>query len=274
MHLRDPKQQRILWVDALCINQDGLEERDEQVKNMGSIYSQARKVVVWLGEQTEEVQEAFSLLKQAALRPSYERRDSDLRDISSDWFPVINLLRRPWFQRTWIIQEAVLAREPLLVCGLETLPWKTLSSCCGSEEFQDMLQDGGPELTQALMAVNLITHGRHEWHTEYVSLPRRRGQRRAKQVKYVPDFKLASTLYETRGFKCQDKRDKVFGVLSLATNVGPEDEMLRPNYGASVEEVFETVAQWDIKKNRSLELLSYCSRRGLVPTPSLACLAA
>jgi hypothetical protein len=44
-----------LWVDAVCINQDNLEERNAQVTRMGDIYSHAYQVRIWLGEgQTEE----------------------------------------------------------------------------------------------------------------------------------------------------------------------------------------------------------------------------
>jgi hypothetical protein len=47
--LRFPNSTRILWIDAICINQDDKEERSYQVPLMGSIYSLARRVVVWLG---------------------------------------------------------------------------------------------------------------------------------------------------------------------------------------------------------------------------------
>ncbi|KAK7432028.1 hypothetical protein QQZ08_001318 [Neonectria magnoliae] len=255
IHLRDPVWPRVLWVDTLCINQDDSDERDEQVRRLGSIYSTARRVVVWLGEQTQEVQGAFSTIKEAASLIGW---NSSPQSVSGNLSPVFNLLRRSWFQRTWIIQEAVLAQNPILVCGSETLEWKLLSKCCNSEEFQELLPDNDPEVTQALSAVDMITHGRHECHTKFTYTGK--GKKRKKH-EYTPDFKLMSTLYETRGFQCKDERDKVFGVLSMVTNVGPEDEMLRPNYRASVEEVLKTVAQWDLVKNESLELLSYCSRK-------------
>jgi hypothetical protein len=40
---------RVLWVDALCINQEDTTERNHQVKQMGAIYQKAERVVVWLG---------------------------------------------------------------------------------------------------------------------------------------------------------------------------------------------------------------------------------
>jgi hypothetical protein len=47
--LRLPTSTRIVWVDAICINQKDKEEKSYQVPLMGSIYSLARRVVVWLG---------------------------------------------------------------------------------------------------------------------------------------------------------------------------------------------------------------------------------
>lgn len=50
MSLRHPTQSRILWTDALCINQQDVRERNHQVGQMGKIYSQAAEVLVWLGD--------------------------------------------------------------------------------------------------------------------------------------------------------------------------------------------------------------------------------
>jgi hypothetical protein len=47
--LRCNDRLRILWIDAICINQDDLEKRAAQVKLMGTIYRQASSVRVWLG---------------------------------------------------------------------------------------------------------------------------------------------------------------------------------------------------------------------------------
>lgn len=49
--LRDPHMPRKLWIDALCINQDDLQEKGHQVAHMGRIYREATCVVVWLGEE-------------------------------------------------------------------------------------------------------------------------------------------------------------------------------------------------------------------------------
>ncbi|KAF8846605.1 HET-domain-containing protein, partial [Acephala macrosclerotiorum] len=51
-HLRHNDRSRTLWVDAVCINQQDVLERNSQVLLMGKIYETAASVIIWLGEST------------------------------------------------------------------------------------------------------------------------------------------------------------------------------------------------------------------------------
>jgi hypothetical protein len=62
-HLRRPSEARVLWIDALCIDQSNLEERSRQVKLMRQIYNQAETVISWLGEAGEESDQAIDLIR-------------------------------------------------------------------------------------------------------------------------------------------------------------------------------------------------------------------
>lgn len=53
---------RILWIDAICINQDDIDERNHQVGMMGDIYRKADKVPVWLGSVCFAAKATFDLL--------------------------------------------------------------------------------------------------------------------------------------------------------------------------------------------------------------------
>lgn len=69
--LREPRAERLLWVDAICINQDEenhefLSEKIHQVKLMAVIYRKAERVVVWIGEEGLMTREAFEILPQLA----------------------------------------------------------------------------------------------------------------------------------------------------------------------------------------------------------------
>ncbi|KAF2420977.1 hypothetical protein EJ08DRAFT_527595 [Tothia fuscella] len=53
-NLRLQKEDRLLWIDALCINQRDEEEKSHQVQQMGSIYARAERVIIFLGQSTYE----------------------------------------------------------------------------------------------------------------------------------------------------------------------------------------------------------------------------
>jgi hypothetical protein len=52
-HIRDRASERILWVDAICINQSDWEERLSQVQWMSSVYEKAVEVRIWLGSVSD-----------------------------------------------------------------------------------------------------------------------------------------------------------------------------------------------------------------------------
>ena len=99
LHLRDQSLERILWIDAICIDQNNLEERSQQVQVMALIYSKARCVLVWLGETADDVEGALEGIQLAA-----HLGDKSI-DIPNERIPkeaIWNLLRRQWFQRVWV----------------------------------------------------------------------------------------------------------------------------------------------------------------------------
>ncbi len=49
IQLRGDTLERKVWVDAICINQDNIPERNRQVRMMPHIYSRAESVLVWFG---------------------------------------------------------------------------------------------------------------------------------------------------------------------------------------------------------------------------------
>lgn len=58
-YLRYVLEPRVMWTDAVCINQGDIEERGSQVLHMGSVYSGVSRVVAWLGEDYEDSDLAF-----------------------------------------------------------------------------------------------------------------------------------------------------------------------------------------------------------------------
>ncbi|PQE22614.1 hypothetical protein CJF31_00001551 [Rutstroemia sp. NJR-2017a BVV2] len=65
IQLRDHSFDRYLWIDAVCINQEDIPEKEQQIQMMAKIYSQARQVVVWLGPEGDDSDRAIELIRLA-----------------------------------------------------------------------------------------------------------------------------------------------------------------------------------------------------------------
>lgn len=87
-HLRLPDVKRVLWVDAICINQeqnkDGLDERATQVPLMGEIYASAQRTLCWLGGGLEYTGLVMRHLKQIGECPS-QRGLAKLLRLEGEW---------------------------------------------------------------------------------------------------------------------------------------------------------------------------------------------
>ena len=95
--LRGRSLERIIWVDAVCINQEDLEEQGHQVQLMAKIYSKAARVLVWLGEKADDSDTALEGIRIAA---EYESMSSSNNKIVKQ--AILALLQRPWFRRIWV----------------------------------------------------------------------------------------------------------------------------------------------------------------------------
>jgi hypothetical protein len=72
--LRDKERSRLLWVDAICINQSGFQERALQVERMTEIYQVASHTIIYLGGTEAETDDVFqSCVSIGRNHPSYER---------------------------------------------------------------------------------------------------------------------------------------------------------------------------------------------------------
>jgi hypothetical protein len=63
-HIRQTLYAVTFWVDALCINQEDVAEKNCQVGMMGEIYAGAELVIAWLGSATEDSDLAMKLLEE------------------------------------------------------------------------------------------------------------------------------------------------------------------------------------------------------------------
>jgi hypothetical protein len=120
MRLKD--KVRVLWLDAICINQADDGERGHQVSQMGMIYSQATTVRVWLGLPDHSTRTACRFFSNPSTAQQLKQRAAALIDL----WAVLQLCSRKYWERLWIIQEIVLAVRIDIHCGEMILPWEVL----------------------------------------------------------------------------------------------------------------------------------------------------
>jgi hypothetical protein len=118
-HLRDPTRKRHIWADAICINQDDIAERNQQVGQMGSVYTIAEHTVIYLGQGTSETDQLLNALQSATNAHSLNQEETNIGAIKI-------LLSHPWFKRVWVLQELVLSRDPWIQCGRLLVRWNDL----------------------------------------------------------------------------------------------------------------------------------------------------
>lgn len=144
-------QERVLWIDALCINQGDNQERNHQVHQMKEIYGRAQKLVIWLdGPQNSSAV--------AAVRELASRLDILVEATKIDWNALANLLRADWFQRPWVLQEMILGQregsrsDPEVLLQSGSFSWDELVRCCQwlTGIMVDVSMAAGVSVTSAL----------------------------------------------------------------------------------------------------------------------------
>lgn len=122
--LRQKRRVRVLWIDAVCIDQRRSEEKNHQVPMMSSIYGKAKKVCIWLGEGDAESKIAIDFIKKEVLKLQSFDELCESQEAAARWRAMLNLMKRKWFSRRWVVQEIALANDAMLYCGTESIRWK------------------------------------------------------------------------------------------------------------------------------------------------------
>jgi hypothetical protein len=121
--LRHPHRPTVLWVDAICINQASNNEKSHQVPMMSKIYSEAKNVRVWLGNEVHGKSEmALKFITRILDFENFDRLIADGR-LVAEWASLLSLMKSSWFGRRWVLQEVALARKAFLHCGKDWVTW-------------------------------------------------------------------------------------------------------------------------------------------------------
>jgi hypothetical protein len=224
-----------VWVDALCINQGDLTEKNAQVARMHEIYSEAGYVCVWLGAGKPETHATFEFLK-SILDLQYFDKIVKTGEDPKRWMLIVNLMKNRWFSRRWVIQELALARKATVLWGDETISWQDFADAIAlfmtkHDDIKEMLEKlkrsfevmsdpdayiGGLE-PRALGANTLV----HATSTLFRKSDDGRIQQRLLNLEV-----LVSSLF--LAFEASEPRDTVYAVLSLAKDASVRVDLADP----------------------------------------------
>ena len=283
--LRSKDEWRILWIDALCVDQGNDTERAHQVLQLAKVYASATRTLVWLGDEDESLTESFasclegfrqSELSQPTGGPlpkgaelisrhqgtslysvplSLDASSSIARAHENAVSGIVALLskylRRPWFNRLWMYQEVLLAQQCVCCVGVYELEWSYAQRAF--HYTRDM-----PHETSDVGEFGSFA----PWASAMITSPRSASD---------PDIarSLKQLLLETIPLKCSNDRDKVYALLGL-TRWSKRRETIPievwPDYTKSVRECMRDATCAVIYEDTDLDCLLLRTLTGPKPT--------
>lgn len=274
LNIRQLDQPCILWVDAVCIDQDSVMERNHQVSLMDKIYRNAARTIVWLRDSHPQYTgKAYAMVDELAAEAisrqqpytgiddyslplsllDLKRVESPLFDRFKDDFSVLHLACASWWFRTWTVQEILLASQAVVMAGTYTMDWDRFSA-----GVNHGLAIGIWNPVMLGIMVDPIV-------VPYLSIHAIRRERRRPPRPHLPSPRLpavtpAQTLLELL-IKCRfrqasDPRDKVYALLGL---IDVEVLGIEPNYWLSASEVYCHAARQLLVQSGDLNVLGACT---------------
>ncbi|KAF2177501.1 HET-domain-containing protein [Zopfia rhizophila CBS 207.26] len=228
LHLRDRSFERIIWVDAICINQADNEEKGYQIQSMGKIYGQATRVIVWLGKAEDDSDQALEAIRSAA--------EAESTNVSNNTQKaVLALLQRSWFERTWVLQEIASARRVLIMCGPAEI--NGYAFCSGLNRLK-LSYRAYPGLQGLIRSVTYLIRG----------------------AIFRPKYGVSSAggvslgelidMYHTR--EATIRHDKVYALLGMSSD-DPSTAGLAPNYNVPWRKLLQQLVEFLLCKQVFVE---------------------
>ena len=235
---------RLLWVDRICINQNDPKERAAQVLLMRYIYRECWQGLVWLGEGNQEIKDAFLCARYIhendlghmgipwTTLAQFKSPPVDHKSLKKCFKALARLTYRPWFERSWTFQEAILPPAITLVCGDDSMPLGCLEAC-----RRPVVHQIGSFASE---------------NADLVFVTRNMAIDNAPKVR-LPSRDLERLLTARRQNKASDPHDIIYSLMGLFSTVFSRS--LSPDYSISIKRLFTAVAIHILRKSSELRLL-------------------
>ncbi|KAF7502057.1 hypothetical protein GJ744_007972 [Endocarpon pusillum] len=204
-----------IWIDALCIDQDSISERNSQVALIAEIYQRAQNVIVWLGPADPHSDIVMNVIE-STLDQTRALTQLEEHTIMQVGDAIVELMSREYWSRTWIIQEFLLGKNLIISCGR-----RRLSGVAAEVAFSNLASlDRTKWLkgTRAVAGLGLL-------------------DQRAHRFRKSP---LLDLIVRNRTSLCSIPHDKVFALLGLASDCTPT-KSLQVDYAMPLKRLFSDV---------------------------------
>ena len=229
---------------------------------MAAIYRNCTFLSVWLGEDDSSSKDALALL--------HELSNAEVATYLSEGQErcLSRLFARPWWQRTWVIQE--------LVFGTVGVSYHN-EHRHGTAFFRHSSNAiAWPRLCDAVSKIS--PHSTKHSHIDYTVVQTlREAQIRVAFREKLQGASLVDLLIEHRSRLSSDPRDKVYALLGLTQgesvtstrlHVSSSYDDIYADYNKDVNELFREIASREIRRSKSLDILRACQRRSSQVTTS------
>lgn len=252
LYLRCADRPRIMWIDALCIDQNNDVEKGPQVAMMGKIFRSAHRISIWLGTEEDDSTRALNTmlwigskvavdwvrlsvtLRPECVEPGFQDVNMGVPLRPEDTKAIYHLCSRRWFERLWIRQEVMLAEATTVVqCGFYQVPWPLFRRALAC-----LYQKPRP-----------WTPFDEKLNNRLLSLRGLMGQ--------APKVPLGYVRAAFGQSDCADARDRIYALCEFL----PEDDRTvvgSPDYTRDAEVIFRDIVWRHIKHYGSLNILSQC----------------
>lgn len=222
-----------MWADATCINQENVEERGHQVRQMGDIYRSAVDVLIHLAAPLPTTEQSHMVQTLLAMQDEDQLVSQLLQSGYLEAWE--QLWGQPWFSRAWTVQEVGLARTATILYGEHKLSWaKLMHTSFLLRDYFFIARGSGPRRLWA---------GFDQERQSYSKIVQA-APNKASFLRFLEQANLARS--------ASDPRDRVYAFLAH-----PQALDIQPDYRLSVNDVFLDLACTWLCKFNSTEILIF-----------------
>jgi hypothetical protein len=246
-YLRYTDRGRVLWVDAICINQCDGKEKEAQLLSMHWVYRSAKEVIAWLGLPDKFSRSAFSemTMTEKLERHGWESLSAGGKVMISKGKTVTEddafemLMKLPYWSRAWIVQEMMFAQSLVIQCGSDVVRYSTLEEAL-PRDTRECVQIGSAENPPVLV--------RFPGDSE-VTIPQIASERMCS--KWYLDCFLDR--------QCRLRHDNIFAFLNLLSD--DVQKRVKVSYEMDIRKLILDTAQAIIESTQSLHIIGIKGRQ-------------